>query len=397
MRLLLLIILTFTGGLYCLGAFRSFREDELAKNPLETLSADEIPRHPEANLRVLRDAFASNNYADNLVPRLNAALLQAPSFYQPPFLMAAFYANRLEKPETVRASFESSLARFPSNGRLHLTYAEWLLTPRETAPYRVYRVTTTERLVREERDLALNHVERATALEPDLARDALLLMLRTGIPASEWAERIPREPGTKPLLLEALDRAPRDPSARRTLLEELLSDSQEDMVVLRACFRYARRWGERDVALEAATRWHQAALEIPLGDGVTGASVALVTVRLERGETDLAYGTVRDTLAKMEARGLPEELTIELLTGAGEAYLNAGSSAMAQGLLSEAAALSPYDVRPLLGLARVHQTLNETQEAIDLLERVLELDPSNVRARRELDALLEKSLATSGH
>ncbi len=393
MRLLLLSILTIIGGLYCFGSFDSYREEQRARNTILPLGLDEIPRHPEANLRVLREAFASNNYADELAPLLNRALSQAPSFYQPAFLLAVFYANRLEKPETVRASFESSLARFPSNGRLHLTYAEWLVTPRATAPYRLHRAESTKSVSREERNVALDHVEKATSLEPELTRAALRLMLRMRIPSSQWAERLPREAGTNPLLLEAMDRAPRDPASRRSLLEELLSEEPGDLGQLRSLTRYAIRWNEREIAFETATRWHTKALEAALGNDVPRASVALVTQQLERGENDAAYQVVRATVATMEERGLPQELTIELLTGVASVYANAGRWAMAQGFLAEAATLSPYDVRPLLGLAEVHRALGENEEAIAMLERVLELDPSNASARLELDRLLEDSLS----
>ena len=393
MRLLLLSILTTVGGLYCYGAFTSYREEQLARNTLLPLGVEEIARHPEANLRVLREAFASNNYADELAPLLNRTISQAPSFYQPPFLLAAFYANRLEKPETVRASFELSLLRFPSNGRLHLTYAEWLVTPRATAPYRIYRAESTDGVSREERDVALDHVEKATSLESELTREALRLLLRMRIPSSQWAERLPREAGTNPLLLEAMDRAPRDKASRRALLEELLTEEPGDLVELRSLTRYAIRWDEAEIAFEAATRWYAKALEAALGDDLPTASIALVAQHLERGENDAAYEAIRATVTTMEERGLPQELTIELLTGIASIYANARRWAMAQSFLVEAATLSPYDVRPLLGLAQVHRALGENEEAIAKLERVLELDPSNARARLELDRLLEESLS----
>ena len=129
MRLLLILLFSAAGALYSVAAFHAYREETFAR----TTATDRLPEdavHPEANLRVIREAIETRDYTDRLLPRLERALDEAPSFYQPPLLLAAFRANRLELPEQTARSFEAALSRFPSNGRLHLMYAEWLLTPR---------------------------------------------------------------------------------------------------------------------------------------------------------------------------------------------------------------------------------------------------------------------------
>ncbi len=138
MRLALLFLLLAAGALYTGAAWHSYRE-EVSAREIGTSPPPEGFTHPEANLRILRESFENNDYSDRLFAHLAGSLQQAPSFYQPPFLMASFYANRLERPDLARKSFEAAIARFPSNGRLHLTYTEWLLTPRATAPYRSFR------------------------------------------------------------------------------------------------------------------------------------------------------------------------------------------------------------------------------------------------------------------
>ena len=120
MRLALTFLLLAAGALYTGAAWHSYREDVNAREGRANPPAEGF-RHPEANLRILREAIETNDYSDRLVPHLERSLEEAPSFYQPPLLMAAFYANRLERPELTRRSFEAALTRFPSNGRLHLS------------------------------------------------------------------------------------------------------------------------------------------------------------------------------------------------------------------------------------------------------------------------------------
>lgn len=391
MRLLLLSVFVAAGTVYCLFAVRSYREERLARASSPSFSPETLAAiHPEANLRFVREAMERNDYSNDLLPHLETAFEQAPSFYQPPLLMAAFYANRLERPELIRRSFEVALARFPSNGRLHLTYAEWLLTPRATAPYRAYRDDEPPRSDAEKR--ALDEILTATALEPELTRTALGLLIRFQTPVAEWADKLPRNDDTRALLLEALDRSPLDRETRRRVLSECLAQGSSPEL-FRSSEHYAGRWNEPELALAAAERWREAALDRGLGAELARATVTLARHELERNDQDRAYRLLRETLATMEERNLPGNDALELLCSLGEVYLNHRHAGTAQGLFSEAVARSRDYVPAYLGLARTYQASGDLESARRELEQALSLDPSNERALRQIEEIRKLSLA----
>lgn len=382
MRLLLVVVFSAAAALYVAGAFQSFREESWARDTGSPLPP-ESALHPEANLRLVRSAFERSDYSDAMLPRLERAFDEAPTFYQPPLLLAAFHANRLEKPEVTGKSFEAALRRFPSNGRLHLTYAEWLLTPRPSAPYRSYR---DEPGGPDRRATALEHLQRATELEVDLTQQALGLLVRFRVPAAEWADRLPRRDETKVLILHAVDRSPRDPAARRKLLEELVSE-EPSVSLHRSTHYYAERWNEPDLAGQSAAKWLAASLEKGLGAEVAQATAAVVRSHLEANETERAYRLVRDTLAAMQDRSLSSEHAADLLSLVGDAYRNRASTAMAQAFFSEAVTLSQFHVPARLGLARTYRAAGELDAARRELQKILEIDPSNPQARQEIQEL----------
>jgi Tfp pilus assembly protein PilF len=386
MRLALLLLLLGTSAIYTGAAWHAYREEVSAREN----GASPPPEgfiHPEANLRILRDAIETNDYTDRLLPHLERSLEEAPSFYQPPLLMAAFYANRLERPELTRRSFEAAIARFPSNGRLHLMYAEWLLTPRATAPYRAYR----EEAGPESRTLALDRLESATDLEPELTRQALGLMLRFQVPVGEWADRVPRSEATQTIILDTLDRAPIDPEVRERLLMEFLQTASTVELNQRIAY-YADKWGESALALRAATRWREAAVGAGNGREIVRATVALARQFLSGGDPEQAYKLLRETLTVLEERSLPSESALELLCLVADEYRNRRQHAMAQGLYSEAVALSRYHAPAYLGLARNYRALGDLENARLELEELLELDPSNADATRELEELAKLAI-----
>ncbi len=388
MRLLLLAVFVASGIVYSLFAVRSYREESLARAPV--LSPTTFTAlHPEANLRVVREAMARGDYSDKLLPHIQSAFREAPSFYQPPLLMAAFYANRLERPELIRRSFEVALALFPSNGRLHLSYAEWLLTPRATLPYRAYREDEPSRGEADKR--ALDEVETATTLEPNLTRTALRLLVRFQTPVSEWADKLPRTDATRALLLEALDRSPRDRETRRQMLSEFLAEGTSTELFRLADY-YAERWNEPELALGAAEKWRESALEKGLGSELARATVTLARHELDANESGRAYQLLRETLATMEERNLPADSALELLCSMGEVYLNRRSTGTAQGLFSEAVARSRDYVPAYLGLARTYQVSGDIENARRELERALSIDPSNARALGQLEEIKKLSL-----
>ncbi len=395
MRLLVLSLFGAAGVLYSRAAIESYREEVLARQASSpdapgalTSSNPSEPRlHPEANLGRLRAAFASGEYTDDLQPYLERALAQAPTFYQPPFLLAAFYANRLEHPDVIQSSFEAAISRFPSNGRLHLSYAEWLLAPRTTAAYRSYRSESSS----DERDAAekaTRHVSRATTLEPDLVARALELMLRFRIPVNTWTDVLPDNETSRQLILRAVDRAPRDRSARRDLLTTYLSRAN-DFSTLKDLSQFGRTWDEPEIALAASETWHHKALSDSTGSQLTQATLSLARDCLDNAQPDRAYDVVRTTVSVLAERELVEA-NAELLVGTGDLYLARGQIAMAQSLFTEAATLFPYHAKAYLGLAHAYQQAGDPDSAIVELRRVLELDPENNQARALLDATQER-------
>jgi tetratricopeptide (TPR) repeat protein len=296
--------------------------------------------------------------------------------------MASFYANRLEQPELTRKSFEAALARFPSNGRLHLTYAEWLLLPRATAPYRSFRNES----VLDARGLALDHIESATSLEPDLTQQALNLMLRFQVPISEWVDRLPPSEETNALLLHVMDRAPGNLDMRRKLLVQFL-ESATTTELLRWVTQFGEKWGEPALSLRAAERWREKAIESGASDELVRSTVALARMALASGNSDSAYRLLRETLSTIEARGLPTESALELLCRIGDEYQRRRQHAMAQGLYSEAIAMSSYHAPAYVGLARNYRALGDLENARREIDEVLRFDPSNADAARELEQL----------
>ena len=378
MRLFVLSVVALLAGLYAYAAFDVFREERRAQDPDALAALVSGPaRHPEANLRHLRTSFASGEYSNELKPYLDRALEQAPSFYQSPFLLAAFYANRLEQPERIEQSFEAAIRRFPANGRLHLTFAEWLLTPRMTAPYRAYRETQDDRVtLRESR--ALEHIATATRLEPELDGPTLEMLARFRIPFEAWDDLIAREHRRTSLVLRVVGDTVRDAAKRRVLLERFLSEAT-DIAVLRSIESYGDAWGEPEIALEAARRWHALALEQSSTRNVTFATLNLATHYLERGESDRAYELVRETLVLFERQELVEP-SADLLTEVAGLYSRRQRFATAESLFMEAAVLTPYRPSIYLGLARNYRAAGELGAARRELAHVIELDPSNEAA-----------------
>ncbi len=386
MRLALLLLFFAASALYTGAAWHSYRE-EISARGASGAPLPESSQHPEANLRILRNAIESNDYTDCLLPHFERSLEEAPSFYQPPLLMAAFYANRLERPDLTRRSFEAALTRFPSNGRLHLTYAEWLLTPRATLPYRVFRDESGP----ESRELALERLASATALEPELTRQALDLMLRFRVPIAEWADRLPRSESTNVLILETVDQAPEDRDTRTSLLREFLATASTPELGRRIA-TYAERWGEPELALDAAARWREIAVAAADGPEIVRATVAIVRHSLGSGDSERAYRLLRETLTVIEERSLASESALELLCFVADEYRNRRQYAMAQGLYSEAVAMSPYYAPAYLGLARNYRALGDLENARREIEELIGFDPSNSDAGRELEELTKLAI-----
>jgi Tfp pilus assembly protein PilF len=381
-----LVFLFLTGSAFYGGAaWYSYLEDQTARDRATLAPSEDAFRHPETNLRILREALDRGDYTDRLVPHLERSFDEAPSFYQPPLLMAAFYANRLERPDLVQRSFEAALGRFPSNGRLHLTYAQWLLTPRPNAPYRAFRDPTGP----ESRKLALERLGSATSLEPELTRQALGLMLRFQVPVAEWAHRLPRTERTQSIILDTLDRSAEDREVRSRSLSDFLAGAST-LELARNVAHYGEKWGEPELAREAASRWRELAIQAADAREIVRSTGTEARHLLARGESNRAYRLLRETLTVLEERSLSRESALELLCLLADEYRNRRQHAMAQGLYSEAAAISPHYAPAYLGLARNYRALGDVRSARLELDRILEFDPGNEEAQRELSQILAR-------
>jgi tetratricopeptide (TPR) repeat protein len=211
-------------------------------------------------------------------------------------------------------------------------------------------------------------------------------MLRFQVPVSEWADRLPRSESTKTLMLEAVNRASADRDVRARLLTEFL-ETASTIELRRRIASNAERWGEPELALEAASRWREAAITAGEGQQIVRATVAIARHRLGSGDSERAYQLLRETLKIIEERSLPAESALELLCLVGDEYQRRRQHAMAQGLYSEAVAMSPYYAPAYLGLARNYRALGDLENARHELEEVLAFDPSNADAARGLEEL----------
>jgi len=186
------------------------------------------------------------------------------------------------------------------------------------------------------------------------------------------------------LILGAVERSTGNREARRGVLENVLAESGDTATLRQLCY-YASRWGETELALSAAERWHALSLTRRSADLVE-ATVFLATRRLEGDDEGGAYEVLRDTLAELDRRRLVEN-SVELLVKMANAYLGRRRLAMAQSLYTEAATVSPHDARAHLGLARIYRRSGDDDAALRELEQVLASEPGNEAARAELDAI----------
>lgn len=385
MRWFLTGIYTLVAVLYISGAFYFYTEDRSAWPPVESGAAPaHRVRHPEALLGSARDAMGLNDFSPPVRDIVLRSIGELPSFYQPPFLLAAYYANRLEEPEKTHRAFEAAVARFPTNGRLHLAYSRWLFKASSIPPTGTDGLSWMQEL-RPER-LAERHMAKAIALEPNLARQGLDTLRRQRVPPERWAALLPDEETIRMQLLTALFNEGYREEALGLLRGMLTEVTGPD--ILSQASSWALRWGEPSLALEAAQRW----LEWERTEGATlsrihEAGLAVARAHLELGETDAAYEAFRDALDEV---GPSSRAGLELLCSMGSEYLNKRQVVSALSLFGEAATLAPRHVPSLLGLARTYRWMGDEEQAIEEYKRVLRIEPDNAEAERELARLLLK-------
>jgi len=323
------------------------------------------PRHPQGLAALVRHEFTRNNYSAQVLPFIHQALGAAPSSFQPPFLLAAFYANRLEEPERARQAFDAALTRSPCNGRLHLEYAAWLYA---TLP--------------EQAQEAESHLKTALQLEPNLAARGIRLLRDRGVSPERWLDLLPDAAGAGPDILRALIETGREPEAL-VLLRKLV-DSPGAEAFDAQFARWARDLGDPQLALEIARRWQ--------ARDPKDAGLFVAVVQLQMGDSDAAYKSFREILKVTEKQfGAGSVPALELICSMAYEYVGRAQPLLAQSLFMEAATLGPHYVPATLGLARVAQRKGDTAGATALYERVLAMDPGNEEAKRELQPLLLKS------
>ncbi len=351
-------------------------QERWARSPsrAETRSLTEL-HHPEAVLGILRE-HSDGVYPNELRPALARALESAPSFYQGPLFYADFLAQRREEPRRVRALFEIAVRRFPTNGRIHLAYAEWLLDARgDLAAITVFDGT-------DPLPLAESHVRKALALEPELSMRALAALSLHRIPPERWKSVMPRHASADRALVLALRQAGHREQALEALRALVASTTQAELLI--AAAGWALDWEAPGLALKAGRR---------VSRDATSASLVRVTLLVARAHwaldaPDAAYDAFKDTLRAIESRaGVQDTALLELLCAAGDQYLRRGELLVAESFYTEAVLRHDGFVPAALGLGRIYRRQNDRKAAIEQYEKVLRLDIDNDSARRELEEL----------
>ena len=361
---------------YGIGAVYFFVQERWARSPsrAETRSLTEL-HHPEAVLGILRE-HSDGVYPNELRPTLARALELAPSFYQSPLFYADFLAQRREEPRRVRALFEIAVRRFPTNGRIYLAYAEWLLDARSD----LAAITVFDRT--DPLPLAESYLRTALALEPELSMRALAALASHRIPPERWKSVMPRHASADRALVLALRQAGHHQQALEALRALVASTTQAEQLI--AAAGWALDWEAPGLALKAGRR---------VSEDATSASLVRVTLLIARahwtlGAPDAAYDAFKDTLVTIESRAAVQDTALlELLCAAGDQYLQRGELLVAESFYTEAVLRHDGFVPAALGLGRIYRRRNELKAAIEQYEKVLRLDIDNDSARRELEEL----------
>lgn len=379
MRIIVLGVSTLLTLLYVRGAVYFYQQERWAQTPELAVVDPSALHHPEATLGMIHRAFGLNNFSDEVLACVDLSLQQIPSFYQPPFLLATYHASRVEEPERIRRGYEAALRRYGSNGRLHLAYAQWLLTSRR-------HVIGGGAGGSDAVQLAEDHVKTALRFEPELTGAALGLLQNNGVPPERWSRLIPTTLPEQRQLVSALARA----GHRTEALERLrnLLEENSEVGLLRDASQWALLWGDPELSLESARRWQEAASNQTL-DELGRAALQVARVHLRRGETEAAYQAFRDALLEIQRRSSESSAAaMELLCGVAYEYLQGGHGVIAESLFGEAATLSPSYVPASLGLARTYRQSGDKAAAIEVYQKVLQLDPENTEAEKELAPLI---------
>ncbi len=386
MRRLVAVLLAALVVLYGAVAFHLFVQERWALEIPAAVDPNRI-ENPEAALGLLQTRFEANRFREEELDLVRRALRQAPSFYQPSFLLATFHASRLSEPAKVRAAYEAAIARYPANGRLQLSYGTWLLESR--ASLDGWRSPEEPSGLRDPLPGAELHLKAAMALEPELSWSAFRALSRNRVSPTRWGALVPDHPLARTHFLDALFQAGQLDAVWESLGEDLLTS--RDPNVLRRIVYWGLEGERPEIALRAARSWKSLAEES--GDGRSPLEPVLWVSRahLALGQEEEAYDALATTLEQVEAKfGASSRASLELLCAMGEEYKGRGLVVTAEALFRQAVSRRSSYVPALLGLARTLRQAGDDLEAVKRYEEVIRLEPENASARQELMSLLAK-------
>lgn len=385
MRKLLAVAVTALALVYGAGAFEIFIQERWAEDLPPPGDVDSV-RHPEAILALTQTRFASNRYRDEELRLVGKAFREAPSFYQPPFLLAIYRANRSEAPDEVRRAFDVAVSRYPANGRLQLAYGTWLLESRTSLEGWVDPASPG--VLRDPLPSAEKHLAEAMRLEPELAWNALRELARFRVAPSRWTALVPDAPIARTHLLDALFQAGELEAVWASLREGTLPG--DDPNVLQRIVHWGLDGNRPEVALDAALRW-KALVEHAQGEGGDLLQPTLWASRayFALGQDEAAYELMASTLEKVEAKyGTSSRTSLQFLCAMGEEYLRRGNLVTAESIFTQAVSTDPAHVPALLGLARSLNRSGDHEGALERYQQALRLDPANDQVRKEAKSLL---------
>ena len=385
MRKLLAVAVAAIALLYGAAAYEIFTQERWAEDLPPTVAIDSL-RQPEAVLALTQTRFASNRYRDEELRLVSKAFQEAPSFFEPPFLLAMFRANRSEAPETVRRAFEVALSRYPANGRLQVTYGTWLLESRTSLEGWADPETPGAR--RDPLPLAEKHLAEGMKLEPELTWNALRELARYRVSPSRWAALVPDAALARTHLLDALFQAGELDAVWSSLREGTLP--ADDPNVLQRIVHWGLDGKRPDVALDAALRWKKL-VEASRGEGPDLLQPTLWAARayFALGKEEAAYALLASTLESVEAAyGTSSRVSLQFLCAMGDEYLNRGNTLTAESIFAQAVSTSPTHVPALVGLARSLKRSGDLDGALERYQQALRIDPANDQVRLEMKAVV---------
>jgi tetratricopeptide (TPR) repeat protein len=347
-------------------------------------------QNPEVAIAIAQSRFEENRFREDELALVERALRQAPSFYEPSFLLAAFHASRLSEPSEVRTAYEAALARYPANGRLRLSYGVWLLDSR--ASLSGWQDPREPGGLRDPLPDAELHLKAAMALEPELAWSAFRALSQNHVPPDRWGALVPDHPLARTHFLDALFQAGDLDSVWSSLAEDLLSS--QDPNVLRRIIHWGLQGKRPEIALQAASSWKRHVEESEgAGPSLLEPALAVARAHLALDREEEAYEALSATLDDLDSKlGRNSRTSLELLCAMGEEYARRGHLVVAESLFQQAVSRRSFYVPALLGLARLSRQAGSDTEAVERYEEVLRLEPENASARQELKSLLARGV-----